>query len=146
MPIFEFSCVNCRSKIEKIVMAKVKASTVPTQIVQECKKCKAITRHARAVSAPAYVGVTPPGTSQRSTQMSQLRKPKDPNWKQRVKLGLAPDGKRLTNLKELNQHEWEEQVQTAIPNLREKQEEVAGRAKSGELTNLVETATSDTRQ
>jgi hypothetical protein len=137
--------VNCKSTIEKIVLAKVKLSTVPVQIIEKCKKCNAITRHMRQVSAPAYVGTTPPGTSKKATQMSQLRKPKDPQWKQRVKAGLNPAGKPLLNLKELNRAEWEEQVQTAFPDLEEKQKEVAGRARTGELTNLVATATADTR-
>ena len=141
MPIFVFRCVNCKTPIEKIVLAKVKVSTVPVQVIERCKKCNAITRHARAITAPAYVGTTPPGTSKKSTQMSQLRKPKDPNWKERVKRGLNPEGKPLLNLKELNRHEWEEQVQTAFPDLREKQKEVAGRAEAGELTNIVSAAT-----
>jgi transketolase len=141
MPIFVFSCVNCKSKVEKIVLAKVKVSTVPAQIVERCKKCNALTRHLRAITAPAYIGVTPPGTSKKATQMSQLRTPKDKDWKERVKKGLNPAGQSLTNLKELNQREWEEQVDTAFPDLKEKQKEVAGRVKTGELTNLIAEAT-----
>lgn len=65
--------------------------------------------------------------------MSQMRPAKDPAWKDRVKAGLNPDGKPLTNLRQLNNAEWEEQVQTAFPDLAEKQREVVGRAKAGEL-------------
>lgn len=102
------------------------------QIVERCAKCGAITRHARVVSKPAYVGISPPGTSKKVTSMSQLRKPKDPDWKNRIKKGLNPDGKPLTNMRALNNYEWEEQVQTAYPDLEEKQKEVAGRLKSGD--------------
>lgn len=133
MPIFEFGCINCKTKKEKITLAKVKPETVPTQIIEHCKKCNAVTRHARVVSKPAYVGLTPPGTSKRVTTMAQMRKPKDPEWKKRVKQGLNPDGKKLTNMKKLNEAEWEEQVQTAFPDLAEQQKEVIGRAKAGEL-------------
>jgi hypothetical protein len=143
MPIFVFRCINCKSPVEKIVLAKVKASTVPTQIVQPCQKCAALTRHLRAVTAPSYVGTTPPGTSQAVTRMSQIRPPKDKDWKTRVLRGLNPAGRPLTNLRELNRQDWEEQVETAFPNLQEKQQEVVGRAKTGELTNLITAATSE---
>lgn len=133
MPIFEFVCLNCKTKKEKITQAKVKPETVPQQIVEKCSKCAALTRHVRIVSKPAYVGVTPPGTAKRVTAMSQMRKPKDPAWKERVKAGLNPDGKPLTNLRDLNSREWEAQVQTAFPDLAEKQKEVVERAKAGEL-------------
>jgi hypothetical protein len=142
MPLYEYSCVNCKKKVEKLVLAKVKESTVPQQILQRCAgKCSAVTRHVRLISAPAYVGMTPPGTSKKATLMRELRKPKDENWKKRVKLGLAPDGKPLTNLKSVNREEWEEQIQTAIPDLKEKQMEIAGRAEKGELTSVLEGAT-----
>lgn len=135
MPIFEYACINCKHKIEKITLAKVKPETVPQQVAQSCVgKCGgAITRHTRVVSKPAYVGLTPPGTAKKVATMAQMRKPKDPAWKQRVKQGLNPDGRPLTNMKQLNAQEWEEQVQTAFPDLAEQQREVVGRARAGEL-------------
>ena len=137
MPIFEYGCTNCRTKVEKIVLRKVISETVPKEILERCKKCGAITRHARVVSKPAYVGLTPPGTSKKSTRMSQMRKTKDPAWKSRVKQGLNPDGKRLTNLKDVNRAEWKEQMDTAFPDLEEKQKEVVSRAEAGEYTSVV---------
>ena len=69
--------------------------------------------------------------------MGQMRKAKDPKWKERVKAGLNPDGRPLTNLRELNRNEWEEQVQTAFPDLEEKQKEVVGRVRAGEYSNVL---------
>lgn len=138
MPLYEFRCVNCKHVVEKFVQRRVKDSTVPREIIEPCggKCAKAKTRHMRIVSAPAYVGSTPPATSKRVTRMSEIRKTKDPAWKTRVKAGLNPDGKKLTNLKKTNRKEWEETVQTAYPDLRDKQEEVVGRARHGEFKTL----------
>jgi hypothetical protein len=138
MPIFEFKCVACKNVVEKVTLAKVKIETVPQTIIETCKgKCAgAKTRHQKIVSAPAYVGITPPATSKRATRMSEMRKAKDPAWKQRVKQGLNPEGKRLTNLKKNNRQDWENTVNTAYPDLREKQKEVVGRAKAGEFKTM----------
>jgi hypothetical protein len=141
MPIYEYSCVNCRNKVEKITQRLVKETTVPQQIIQKCvgRKCAgAVTRHIRQVSAPAYVGLTPPATSQKATRMSQMREAKDKNWKQRVKKGLNPEGKKLTNRKKENRKEWEATVETAFPDLKEKQREVVGRVKAGEFKVLTD--------
>lgn len=70
--------------------------------------------------------------------MAQMRKPQDKTWKERVKKGLNPDGKKLTNLRRENRREWEETVQTAYPDLSEKQKEVVGRAKAGEFKGVVD--------
>jgi hypothetical protein len=82
------------------------------------------------------MGLKPPGTSARVTKMSEIRKTKDPSWKQRVKAGLNPDGKKLTNLKKQNRQEWESTVKEAYPDLKEKQKEVVGRVKHGEFKTL----------
>lgn len=141
MPIFEYRCVNCKSKVEKITLKPVKENTVPPHIVEKCLSTKcagAVTRKMRMVSAPAYVGLTPPASSQKATRMRELRPPKDKNWKARVKKGLSPDGKRLTNLKKESRKEWEGTVSDAFPDLKEKQKEVVGRAKHGEFKTLFE--------
>lgn len=130
--------MNCKTVVEKITLAKVKTTTVPTAIVETCKgKCSgAKTRHLRIVSAPAYVGSTPPATSKRATRMSEMRKAQDPAWKTRVKQGLNPEGRKLTNLRRNNRRDWEKTVETAYPDLREKQKEVVGRAKAGEFKTM----------
>jgi hypothetical protein len=135
MPIYVYACTNCRNKVEKITLRVVKDSTLPTEIKQRCTaKCAgAITRHTRCITAPAYVGLNPPATSQKVTRMSEMRKPKDTGWKQRVMQGLNPEGKKLTNLRKENRKEWETTVETAFPDLKEKQKEVVGRAKTGEF-------------
>lgn len=135
MPIHEYACINCRHKVEKITLKPVKENTLPQEIKEKCTaKCSgAITRHIRVVSAPAYVGLTPPATSKRATRMSQMRQAKDKNWKQRVRKGLNPEGKRLTNLRKENRQEWQATVDQAYPDLQEKQKEVVGRAKAGEF-------------
>lgn len=135
MPIYEYRCVNCKNVIEKITLKIVKEATLPTEIKEKCtKKCSgAITRHIRIVSAPAYVGLTPPATSKNTTRMSQMRQPKDPNWKARVKKGLNPEGKKLRNRKREAREEWRTTVNESFPDLAEKRQEVAGRARTGEI-------------
>jgi len=138
VPIFEYQCANCRNKIEKITLKPVRDATVPQEITHKCGgKCAgAITRHRRLISAPAYVGLTPPATSKKVTTMAQMRPAKDKSWKARVKKGLNPDGKKLTNLRKENRQEWESTVETAYPDLQEKQKEVVGRAKAGEFKDV----------
>lgn len=140
MPIFEYACVNCKNRIEKITLKAVKDDTVPKTIIEKCKgKCSgARTRHNRMVSAPAYVGTTPPGTSKRVTRMSEMRPAQDPAWKQRVKKGLNPEGKRLTNRKRENREEWQQTVDSAFPDHKEKKKEVRRAAQLGEITTISE--------
>jgi hypothetical protein len=135
MPIYEYVCANCRNKVEKITLKIVKDSTVPQEIKQKCTaKCAGmITRHRRCITAPAYVGLTPPATSKRVTTMAQMKKPTDPDWKKRVKKGINADGKKLPNLRKENRQQWNATVDSAFPDLVEKQKEVVGRAKAGEF-------------
>jgi hypothetical protein len=139
MPIFVYRCVNCKTNVEKITLKPVKDTTLPPQIIEPCtsKKCAgATTRHRRVVTAPSYVGLTPPATSKRVTRMSQVRPARDVNWKNRIKQGLNPDGKRLSNLRKQNRQEWESTVKEAFPDLKEKQQEVVGRARKGEFGTI----------
>lgn len=138
MPIFEYRCKNCKHVVEKITLKPVKDSKLPQEIIEPCQgKCAlAKTRHVRLVSVPAYVGGTPPATSKRVTQMREMRKTQDHAWKQRVKSGLNPDGKKLTNLRKRNRKDWESTVEKAYPDLKEKQKEVVGRAKHGEFKTI----------
>lgn len=135
MPIYEYRCVNCKNVVEKITLRIVKEATLPTEIREKCtKKCSgAITRHVRIVSLPAYVGLTPPATSEKATRMREMRPAKDKNWKARVKKGLNPEGKKLTNLRKEQREIWKETVDTSYPDLDEKRKEVAGRARTGEI-------------
>jgi predicted nucleic acid-binding Zn ribbon protein len=140
VPIFEYSCSNCRNKIEKITLKPVRDTTVPQTIIEPCKgKCAgAKTRHIRQVSAPAYVGLTPPATSKRATRMAEMRQAKDPQWKQRVKKGLNPEGKRLTNLRKEHREEWKQMADSAFPDHKEKKKEVKKAAAMGEFKTISE--------
>jgi hypothetical protein len=64
--------------------------------------------------------------------MSQMKKPKDPNWKKRVIAGLNPDGKKLTDLHQQHRSDWGETIQSAIPHHVEQKQELRDRTNKGE--------------
>lgn len=138
MPIYVYSCANCRAQKEKITLKIVKDSTVPSEIVEPCVgKCKGIiTRHLRVITAPSYVGLTPPASSKRATRMSEMRKPRDVNWKARVKKGLNPNGKKLTNLRKEQRDFVTQTVAQSYPDLAEQKKEVRGRVIAGDYKTL----------
>ena len=107
MPIWEYRCINCGHAVEKITLkANVK---VPDEIGETCPKCQGRTRHRREVPRPAIMKAGKPGTRSDGTprSMKELRPARDKHWKQRVKEGLAPDGKtKLTDLKAESMKDW----------------------------------------
>ena len=113
MPIWEYRCNNCGTLIEKITLsAKV---AVPQEIVHQCKKCQGLTRHVRNVPKPAIMSVRKPGQPRPDAKMKDIRPAKDKHWKQRVKEGLAPDGKtKLSDLKAESLNHWAETTAKAV--------------------------------
>lgn len=115
MPIWEYRCNNCGTIIEKITLsAKV---AVPQEIVHQCKRCQGLTRHVRNVPKPAVMRVGKPGTPKPGStpKMRDLRPARDKHWKQRIKEGLAPDGKtKLSDLKAESMHHWAETTARAV--------------------------------
>lgn len=106
MPIFEYACVNCHRKVERIDPSPL------AQVVTKCLgKCNVITRHMRVASAPAITRVQ---GSKKPVSMSSARPPSDPNWKQRVMEGKSPGGSQLANRLRESQDHWTTAVHTAV--------------------------------
>lgn len=128
MPIWEYRCKNCGTKVEKITLSARIA--VPDEIAVPCPLCKGKTRHLRAVAAPAFMQARQPGTGP-VARMRDIRPTRDKHWKQRVKEGIAPDGRKLTDLKQQSVRDWAEMTTTAVggaANLQAATQEVKERA------------------
>jgi transketolase len=102
--------------------------------VEPCKRCGGITRHRKVVSKPAFVGQKQKFGAAKS--MSDMKKPRDKNWKERVKKGLNPEGQPLTNLRRQHREEWKGMQEQQIPHYQEQKKELQDRVKKGEKLSI----------
>lgn len=133
MPIYEYACKNCRTKVEKILTV----SAATPELILDCKPCRGLTRYLKQVSVPAVVAHKPGNVP--NLKMRDVKKPRDKDWKKRVIEGRRADGSRMITARELKQDnnaQWSEAAARIVPDYAEKKQEIKERSNRGEFKGI----------
>lgn len=127
MPIYEFACRNCATKVERIT---TQANDIK-ELILDCKTCKAKTRYVRKISAPAVVARAPGNIP--NLKRRDVVKTKDKDWKKRILEGRRADGSRMVTVDEMRS---ESAAQWAKNDHVEKKKEIKARSDKGEFKGI----------